>query len=165
MRNKILAFAGVLALLGVVGKFYATPLLAQARAALVQNVDEPGRHPIALGATVAASRVQWNVPATQRYVVEQFSANCDVLAGSSLSDLSLLVISSGTSLDLHASPHFVQPNGGVGGQAVNRWAGSGTARIYADPGGFIQIAATEASGNDRITECTLSVSGYAINNP
>jgi hypothetical protein len=38
-----LTFAGALALLAVIGKYYATPLLAQARAALVKNIDEKGR--------------------------------------------------------------------------------------------------------------------------
>jgi hypothetical protein len=45
MRNKLWTCAAVLTLLAVLGKFYAKPLLAQARAVLVQNTDEPGRHP------------------------------------------------------------------------------------------------------------------------
>jgi hypothetical protein len=46
MKSKLLAFAGVLALLAVLGKFYAVPALAQAvRAALVQNRDNPARQP------------------------------------------------------------------------------------------------------------------------
>jgi hypothetical protein len=45
MKNKLLTFAGALALLATLGHFYAKPLLAQVRAALVQNVDDPGRIP------------------------------------------------------------------------------------------------------------------------
>jgi hypothetical protein len=43
MRNRLLTVAGALVLLAVFGKFFARPLLAQVRAALVLNVDDPGR--------------------------------------------------------------------------------------------------------------------------
>jgi len=45
MKNRMLTFAGVLALLAVLGHYYAKPLLAQVRAALVQDADNPARHP------------------------------------------------------------------------------------------------------------------------
>ncbi len=45
MKNKLLTFAGTLALLGALGHFYAKPLLAQARAVLMLNVDDAGRTP------------------------------------------------------------------------------------------------------------------------
>jgi hypothetical protein len=46
MKSRLLTLAGTLALLLVVGKFYAIPAVAQAvRAALVKNADEPGRMP------------------------------------------------------------------------------------------------------------------------
>jgi len=44
MKNRTLQLAGLLALLAVLGKFYAPPLLAQVRAALVQDRDEPARN-------------------------------------------------------------------------------------------------------------------------
>ncbi len=46
MKNKVLTLTVVLALLAVVGKYYAVPVLAQTiRPALVKNSDEPGRMP------------------------------------------------------------------------------------------------------------------------
>jgi hypothetical protein len=46
MKNRLLTLAGALALLAVVGKFYALPAIAQTvRAALVKNIDERGRNP------------------------------------------------------------------------------------------------------------------------
>ena len=45
MKNRVLAAVTVLAFCMVVGHFGAKPLLAQIRAALVKNVDEPGRIP------------------------------------------------------------------------------------------------------------------------
>lgn len=44
MRNRLLTLAGGLALLAVIGKFYAGPAIAQTvRAALVQDRDNPAR--------------------------------------------------------------------------------------------------------------------------
>jgi hypothetical protein len=45
MKNRLLQLAAGLALMVVLGKIYAVPLLAQVRAALVKNTDEPGRLP------------------------------------------------------------------------------------------------------------------------
>jgi hypothetical protein len=46
MKNKIFTLAAALTLAAVIGSIYAAPALAQViKAALVQNVDEPGRHP------------------------------------------------------------------------------------------------------------------------
>ena len=44
MKNRLLTFAGALALVAVLGKFYAQPLMAQVRAALVQDRDNIGRN-------------------------------------------------------------------------------------------------------------------------
>jgi hypothetical protein len=45
MKNRFMQIAGVLALMAVLGKFYAVPLIAQVRAAVVKNIDEKGRIP------------------------------------------------------------------------------------------------------------------------
>jgi hypothetical protein len=44
MKFRMLQFAGVLAVLAVVGKFYAVPAIAQVRAALTQDRDQRGRN-------------------------------------------------------------------------------------------------------------------------
>ncbi len=45
MKKTLLGLAISVITLGTFGHFFAKPLLAQVRAALVQNVDEPGRNP------------------------------------------------------------------------------------------------------------------------
>jgi hypothetical protein len=46
MKSRLMTVAGALALLAVIGKFYAAPVIAQTiRAALVKNIDERGRNP------------------------------------------------------------------------------------------------------------------------
>jgi len=44
MKSRMLQIAGVLALLAVVGKFYAVPVLAQVRATITQDRDQEGRN-------------------------------------------------------------------------------------------------------------------------
>jgi hypothetical protein len=46
MKNRLLSLAGSLALVAVIGKYYAVPAIAQTvRAAVVKNIDEKGRIP------------------------------------------------------------------------------------------------------------------------
>jgi hypothetical protein len=82
MKQKLLTFAGALALLAVVGKFYAVPVMAQVRAALVKNLDEPARNPYMQTAFVSCSSPTTLCdilfpapPAGRRLVVQHLSAN------------------------------------------------------------------------------------------
>src|ERR1022692_2551234 len=76
MKNRLLTLAGTLALLAVLGKFYAVPVLAQVRAALVKNIDERGRNPYIqhLGCfsngTQSCTAFFPTVPANKRLVIE-----------------------------------------------------------------------------------------------
>jgi len=86
VKNRLMTLAGCLALVAVLGKFYAKPLMAQVRAALVKNVDEKGRNPYQQsGATGCGSGLCDftfpAVPAGKRLVVEHVSANIFVNTG------------------------------------------------------------------------------------
>ncbi len=76
MKTKLLTFAGAVALLAVLGHFYAVPLMAQVRAALVKNQDERGRNPYIQTLNCAnptGPQCEANfpaVPANMRLVVE-----------------------------------------------------------------------------------------------
>jgi hypothetical protein len=50
MKSKLWTIAGALVVIVVLGKFYGEPVVAQVRAALVKNVDEPGRIPFDMSA-------------------------------------------------------------------------------------------------------------------
>ncbi len=83
MRNRLVTLAGALALIAVLGKYYAAPAIAQVvRAAVVKNVDEKGRIPY-MAATptscvpFSASGVDCTfpaVPANKRLVIEYINA-------------------------------------------------------------------------------------------
>jgi len=84
MKHKLLTLAGALALLAVLGKFYAKPLFAQVRSALVKNIDEPGRAPYQVPVFCQAATCNFialtPVPAHSRLVIEHVSL--DVGSGS-----------------------------------------------------------------------------------
>lgn len=81
MRNKLLTLAGTLALLAVLGKFYAAPAIAQAvRAALIRDSDNGALQPVNFRISVnETSATQFRfvdgptVPAGKRLVVEDIS--------------------------------------------------------------------------------------------
>jgi len=85
MKNKLLTLAGVLALVAVLGTYYAKPLLAQVRAAVTKNIDEPARVPyqaqISCGGGIPQCDLLFGfayfllpgVPAHSRVVIEQVS--------------------------------------------------------------------------------------------
>src|ERR1700704_2000436 len=80
MKNKLLILAGALALVAVIGLFYGKPLLAQVRAALVSDVDNPARGFVQLhfvasgnGAFQINHDPQYLVPAGKRLVIDTIS--------------------------------------------------------------------------------------------
>jgi hypothetical protein len=93
MKNRLWTMAGALALLAVVGKFYALPAIAQTvRAALVKNIDERGRNPysahVACGFVPPAffcdAAPTSPVPAGMRLVVEYVNMQVAVSRGAVL---------------------------------------------------------------------------------
>jgi hypothetical protein len=88
MKSRLFSLAGALALVAVLGKFYAQPLMAQVRAALVKNLDEKGRNPYiqhvfssCSGSSGLCDLIYPAVPAGKRLVIERVSANIAADAG------------------------------------------------------------------------------------
>lgn len=102
MKQKLLTTAGALALLAVLGKYYAQPVFAQVRAALVSDVDNPARGFVQfsrlVGPTEGSSGHFWNqdlqyaVPAGKRLVIDNISAVSFQLFSNTLPTPFLLVI-------------------------------------------------------------------------
>lgn len=119
MKNKLLTLAGALVLVAVLGKFYASPLLAQVRAALVQDRDNPARQPFnfftlaqgsASGNVFTAGANLPAVPASKRRVITNFFANISTTGACSVS----IANNSGTSpvVALFQAPVIVGANFG-----------------------------------------------------
>jgi hypothetical protein len=107
MKSRLLTLAGALALMAVLGKYYAVPALAQARAALIKNIDEKGRNPyIQSGFLSCAAGTGLcdlffpAVPSGKRLVIEQVSANINT---SATPNATFLVVSGGTYFTLAPS--------------------------------------------------------------
>lgn len=89
MKNRLLSLAGALALIAVLGKFYAAPAIAQVvRAAVVKNIDEKGRIPyqvsgscLAPVAGISCSVPFPAVPANRRFVIEYVNTEFTRTAG------------------------------------------------------------------------------------
>jgi len=76
MKNKLLTLAAALLLLAVVGKFYAQPVMAQVRAALVQDVDQPARAPFQATVPININNFNYTsvpIPAGKRLVIDYVS--------------------------------------------------------------------------------------------
>jgi hypothetical protein len=75
-----LTLAGALAIMSVLGHYFAKPVLAQVRAALISNIDEPGRIPytaaLSSTSTTSTGGVYFPapaVPANRRLVITSVS--------------------------------------------------------------------------------------------
>lgn len=94
MKNRLLTLAGALALLAVFGKFYAVPLIAQVRAALVQDRDSKARNVYqevesCFNVTNPCVIPFASVPAGKRLIIEQVSALVTLPAAGTIADIEL----------------------------------------------------------------------------
>lgn len=130
MRNKLLQLAGALALVAVIGKFYAAPAIAQAvRAAVVKNIDEPGRTPYSDVAGCFATNGQCTanfspLPPNKRLVIEY--VNGSISSGGPVVRTGMRGPSPSFSLEL---PVKQQP---AGNSSSYRYSISESMRIYVE---------------------------------
>lgn len=133
MKSKMFTCAGVLALLAVLGKFYAVPAIAQAaRAALVQNRDNPARQPFS--ATVSAvGGVAFSpaVPSGMRLIVTEMYFDAHDSADSSCG---AEVIAPG-----HHSFHALAGSQNFPSDGGEIFAADHAFQIALDPGESIQV--------------------------
>ena len=166
MKNKLLLAAVVcLALVALVRSFGKT-VLAQVRATLTQNVDEPGRNAFAFYQSNASDEpyyAQFKVPAGKRYVVEQYKATCDVVTTSYMTDVQAISTVGGDTSSADAPTHFIQANGSFNGNPVNLYGGTGLGPVYGDPGTTITVYASAAAApGSAIESCDFYISGHSI---
>ena len=128
---------------------------AQAKPALVRNVDEGALQPIQFSlsphsTTTNTNAVYYQVPAGQRLVIEYYSAQAQDLSGGAAA-MTLGTTSNGNFVSYIVYVNKNDTN------AVNQ-----TTRIYADPGSSVQAFAFNSTGT-----CggLISVSGYLVNIP
>jgi len=158
MRTRLLQLAGGLALVAVLGKFYAVPLIAQVRAAAVKNIDEKGRVPYQnteLGTCQSGTNTFCNVtfpafPAGKRLVIEHVSALVNVFsAGVSAERAVLTTNSPGNYMSLQADAY---------GATLNQQV-----LLYEDAGFTPPILTVHLKGVSNGSDAVLAtISGYLV---
>lgn len=164
MRNRLLLGAAALALLGALGHFGAKPLLAQIRAALVKNIDEPGRTPYQSSRSCSTpgnkvcSADMIAVPAGKRLVIQHLSAlvNCQSIDNNcELQNNFVFLTTKGNNIfdgaDSAYVPMQTSPNAST---AVNQ-----DVRLYVEPGGVPEYQMVFNSGP---VFASMTITGYLV---
>jgi hypothetical protein len=175
LAKSILAGTGALVMAGLILALLA-PKAAHAIAATAvhvmntsaspvpnQNVDEPGRHPFSLLANENCCSNAWTVPAGQRYVIEEYYARCVVNNTNTMTEV---YVQAGTpalnNIQTASAPaHF----DGAAGNTASYWNASGTTRLYAEPGQFIYVGASDGVFGSATQSCRFTASGYYLTLP
>ena len=162
MKNRLWTLAGALALLAVFGKFYAVPLVAQVRAAIVQDRDSKARNIYqsvqnCVNVTNPCQVTFAAVPAGKRLIVEQVSAlvTLPTVAAGTISDIELRGASVFQFLPIVAAP------GNFGGQV--QYTTNQTVLAAYDAGQVPLVDTFVASG--ATFSVVASISGYMIDIP
>jgi hypothetical protein len=161
MKNRLLTIAGALALIAVLGKFYAKPLMAQARAALVQDVDQPARAPFQ--ATVPININNFNftnvpVPTGKRLVVDYIS-----LSGAAQTDgayVQPIVIFSSSVAGSSNALFYVAPNQST--VAPGQYYDARQVTIYADS---LSVSPAFAGFTPTFMSFNAVISGHLVSVP
>ena len=173
MKNRLFTLAAVLALLAVLGKFYARPLIAQVRAALVQDVDNPARHPYTQQlsgqcSTTGCGFLFPGVPSGKRLVIEQVNLILSPASTSTVANMALLVGSVEPPPVVFSGQFFFPMTLAlpVGiSNARNSYIGNLAVMAYYEAGAQPEVQAyytTGGSGNDL---ASATISGHLVDLP
>jgi hypothetical protein len=161
MKNKLLTFAGALALFGVLGNFYAPPLMAQTRAALVQDVDQAARAPFQVTVPVDVTNFTYtpvSIPSGKRLVVDFISLSG--AAGTSGAYLQPIILLSSSVAGGAAALYYIAPqqSGGAPGQYYH----SEKTTIYADS---LNVGPAYAGFTPTFMIFSVVISGHLVSIP
>jgi hypothetical protein len=147
MKNKLLTMAATLVVLTGLGHYFAKPLLAQVRAALVRDVDNPALQPVMF--PIGDNPQTFHVPAGKRLVIEYVSWRGTVNQGFVVA-VGLNVKTNGVE-GTHYIPGSPVSGENIGGQKVSIMADPNTDVVYQSAGS--------------IGAALVLVSGYYVNIP
>jgi hypothetical protein len=161
MKNKLLTFAGALALFAVLGKFYATPVMAQVRAALVQDVDQPARAPFQ--ATVPININNFNftpvsIPSGKRLVIDYVSMSG--AAQTSGADVQPIIILSSSVAGSSNALYYIAPQQST--TVPGQYYHTQPATIYADS---LSVGPAFAGFTPTFMSFNVVISGHLISVP
>jgi hypothetical protein len=180
MKKKLLTFAALSAILGVLGHFYAKPLMAQVRAALVSDVDNPARGFVQMAFRVAGGGTvsvvgdpQFTVPLGKRLVIDTVSAvSSDLGQHQATGGLWLLAGAAGscrinTLVFPFSNPIAIVPLTYTGQDVFGNFRYAGIARLqsYLDSGQCLAITIDHDSVIPLTAGYEITVSGHLVSLP
>jgi len=161
MKNRLLTLAGALALLAVLGKFYAPPLMAQVRAALVQDVDQPARQPFQVTVPININNFTYTpvtIPAGKRLVVDYLAmSGAAQTAGAYIQPI--IIFNSGVAGNPSAL-YYVAPS--QSSTAPGQYYHTEKAAIYADS---LSVSPAFAGYSPTFMSFNVVISGHLISVP
>ena len=131
MKNKLLTLAAALLLIAVVGRFYAKPVLAQVRAALVQDTDQPARAPFQVTVPINVNNFVYTnvpIPSGKRLVIDYVSLSG--AAGTAGAYIQPVILLSSSVAGGPASTYYFGPNPSA--TTPGQYYASNQAAIYSD---------------------------------
>lgn len=158
MKNRLLTLTAALVLVAAFGKFFALPLLAQARAALVPNMDEHGRIPYQGTSTSAnCGTLQCDVtfpvvPNNKRLVITHFDAFVTV---NNSGILIVMFLTTATSSS-RAYPEFMA---GAQTGGVSTFISGRAVQFYVDAG---NAPVVHFQASDKVVPLSLTLTGYLL---
>jgi len=180
MKKRLLTFVGALTLLGVLGHFYAKPLLAQVRAALVQDVDSPARHfvqvytlahqPSGIVGGGLCSDL-YTVPSGQRLVIDNIDVRTELANGGLVILRQTLTTSAAgcQSISFFSSrqPIVLIPPmyEGADTRGFPIYGNSQRVQVYADTARVVSLAIDTNGTFDSGTLFAISMSGHLVTFP
>jgi len=145
----------------------ATPAAAQTRAALVQNIDEPGRNPYqeaVFSSCIGSQFCNFNysaVPAGKRLVLTQITGYIDVAAGTFPNGS----VSSSLGGNAYAAVHFTGVRGSASALGTRMYINQQVLAYFGPgevPHGFMGVVSTSDTFSGG---AQLQLSGYFVNLP
>lgn len=178
MRQKLFTVAGVLTLLAVLGKYYTTPVLAQVRAALVQDVENPAHFPVRFsgnltigpGALSNDGSVGTAIPVGKRLVLEFAAGRCTAVASPGV-DVSGIVIRTNENISEGVQFHFYDlAFTSVADPLGPAYYISQPIRVYSDGTKFNNTVVFSARLTNPVPAngnvgCSIELSGYTVTLP
>jgi hypothetical protein len=166
MKNRLMQLAAGLALMAVLGKFYAVPLIAQVRAAVVKNIDEHGRVPYQQGSQCSVGPggcdvIFAMVPPNKRLVVETISALAEITPGNVEVTESFLSDGSTNGPGFFPARLYLAPinSGNIGNFGV-RYHFFGKADLFLEAGSTPKFRVSLFGSNTMTLSATLT--GYLV---
>lgn len=161
MKNRLLTFAGALALLAVLGKFYAPPLMGQVRAAMVQDVDQPARSPFQASVAININNFTFTnvpIPSGKRLVVDYLAVSG--AAQTSGADIQPIILISSSVAGNPSALYYIGPDQSTAVQG--QYYHTEKATIYADS---LSVSPAYAGFTPTFMAFNVVISGHLISIP